>query len=101
MVTRFLLALCILFAAVSAKIQDLCRQGSDAECARYGENMCCARIQYTFKSDSQDFHACASKIGIENANGQIYDSFGFSGTWHCAGAFQGIAMSVAASLTIA
>ena len=70
----------------SAKIQDLCRKGSDAECARYGENMCCASVSYTFKKDKQDFHACASKIGIEQTNGQIYDEFGFSGAWFCDGA---------------
>jgi hypothetical protein len=46
--------------------------------------MCCARIQYTFQGDSQDFHACASKPGIEYSRGMIYDNFGFAGTWYCA-----------------
>jgi hypothetical protein len=45
--------------------------------------MCCASIKYTFKRDRQEFHACASKLGIESSNGEIYDSFGFSGTWFC------------------
>lgn len=45
--------------------------------------MCCAKIEYTFKKDEQKFHACASKVGIENAKGEIYDEFGFSGTWFC------------------
>jgi hypothetical protein len=48
--------------------------------------MCCAHIKYVFKQDSQDFHACASRIGIENSRGQISDSLGFRGTWKCDGA---------------
>jgi len=62
---------------VSAGAQDLCTPGSDAECTRFGNNMCCAKINYTFRGDKQDFYACASKPGIEYSSGQIYDQFGF------------------------
>ena len=92
----------ILFAIfasfVYAGSKDLCTPGSDSECARFGTNMCCARIQYTFKGDAQDFYACASRPGIEYSGGQIYDQFGFSGTWFCAGALQGYAFSAAAAI---
>ena len=45
--------------------------------------MCCAHIEYTFKGDSQDFHACASRPGIEYSDGRIIDTYGFSGYWYC------------------
>jgi len=54
---------------VQAGAQDLCTPGSDAECTRFGANMCCASIDYTFKGDRQAFYACASKPGIEYTNG--------------------------------
>ena len=48
---RTFAAACIVFLAgietVSA-VEDLCTAGSDAECARYGKNMCCAHIQYDY-----------------------------------------------------
>ena len=69
--------------SVTAGAQDLCTPGSDSECARFGEQMCCAHIEYTFKGDNQDFHACASKPGIEFTNGMIVDNYGFSGRWYC------------------
>ena len=62
--------------------QDLCTKGSDAECQRFGTNMCCAHIQYEYEGDNQDFYACASRTGIEFNNGKIYE-YGFSGTWYC------------------
>ena len=71
---------------VQAGAQDLCTRGSDSECARFGEQMCCAHITYEFKGDKQDFYACASRPGIEYAEGQIYDNYGFSGVWYCDGA---------------
>ena len=67
----------------SAGSQDLCTKGSDAECSRFGSNMCCAHIQYTFKQDTQDFYACASRSGIEYSGNTIYDDNGFSGYWYC------------------
>ena len=81
---QLLINLAFLIACVNAGAKDLCTQGSDSECARFGSNMCCAYIQYTFKGDSQQFYACASRPGIEYSNGQIYDKYGFSGTWRCA-----------------
>ena len=95
------LLLSILVAVVSAGSKDLCTPGSDSECARFGTNMCCAKINYTFKQDTQDFYACASRPGIEYSGGQIYDQFGFSGTWYCAGALQGYALSAAAVMIAA
>lgn len=40
----------ILIAGISSvnAVENLCTAGSDAECARYGKNMCCARIQYDY-----------------------------------------------------
>ena len=97
-------ALVLLATAVSAGSKDLCTQGSDSECARFGSNMCCAYINYTFKGDTQEFYACASRPGIEYSNGQIYDQYGFSGTWKCAFAsglqFYLIAASVAIVATL-
>mmetsp|Transcript_22310 Transcript_22310/g.15905 ORF Transcript_22310/g.15905 Transcript_22310/m.15905 type:complete len:100 (-) Transcript_22310:151-450(-) len=75
-------ALAALIALVNAGAQDLCTAGSDAECQRFGTNMCCAHIQYTYEGDFQDFHACASRTGIEFNDGKIYE-YGFSGTWYC------------------
>jgi len=37
--------------SANAGAQDLCTPGSDSECARFGEQMCCAHIEYTFKGD--------------------------------------------------
>ena len=71
-------------ACASAGAKDLCTQGSDSECARFGSNMCCAYIDYTFRGDQQSFYACASRPGIEYSEGKIYDKYGFSGTWYCA-----------------
>jgi len=85
----------LLAAAVSAGSKDLCTAGSDSECARFGSNMCCAYIDYTFKGDNQKFYACASKPGIEYSGGSIYDKYGFSGTWYCAYA-TGLEMSAVA-----
>ena len=58
-------------------------KGSDAECIAYGEGMCCASISYSFRGDKQEFHACASRVGIEWVEGKIYDDAGFTGTWFC------------------
>ena len=81
---QVLFVVAFLVACVSAGSKDLCTAGSDSECARFGANMCCAYIEYTFKNDQQQFYACASRPGIEYSNGQIYDKYGFSGTWQCA-----------------
>ena len=81
---RLSLAAAVLVAAVSAGSKDLCTAGSDSECARFGSNMCCAFINYTFKGDNQQFYACASRPGIEYSGGNIYDKYGFSGNWYCA-----------------
>ena len=81
---QFLVVFAILAAMVNAGAKDLCTQGSDSECARFGSNMCCAYINYTFKGDNQEFYACASRPGIEYSQGNIYDKYGFSGTWRCA-----------------
>ena len=81
---QLVVSLAMLVACVSAGAKDLCTQGSDSECARFGSNMCCAFIDYTFKGDNQQFYACASRPGIEYSEGKIYDKYGFSGTWKCA-----------------
>ncbi len=81
---QVLLLVTMLIASAFAGSKDLCTAGSDSECARFGSNMCCALIDYTFKNDNQKFYACASRPGIEYSNGQIYDKYGFSGTWQCA-----------------
>lgn len=84
MIRALLLSIAFLAASVSAGSKDLCTAGSDSECARFGANMCCAYINYTFKGDNQEFYACASRPGIEYTNGNIYDKYGFSGQWRCA-----------------
>lgn len=97
--TSALVAVC-----VQAGSKDLCTAGSDSECARFGSNMCCAYINYDFKGDNQEFYACASKPGIEYSNGNIYDKYGFSGTWRCAFAYgleSSIVLLAAAVTTIA
>ena len=83
---------------VQAGAHDLCTRGSDSECARFGEQMCCAHIVYSFKGDDQDFYACASRPGIEYADGKIWDTYGFSGYWYCDGA---IALQTALLATVA
>ena len=42
----------VLMGTVHAGAKDLCTQGSDSECARFGSNMCCAYINYTFQGDN-------------------------------------------------
>ena len=66
-----------------AKIENQCTPGNDLECQSYGGNMCCAHITYTFGRENQDFHACASRLGIETAGPNIYDVNGFVGYWYC------------------
>ena len=84
--TIFFVAL--LTDSVAAISKNSCTQGSDNACARYGANMCCARIIYSFSGNAQDFHACANRPGIEMADGKIFDQYGFSGRWYCDGAIQ-------------
>ena len=96
-----LVALVALIAVALAGSKDLCTKGSDSECARFGSNMCCAYINYTFKGDNQEFYACASRPGIEYSNGQIYDRYGFQGTWHCAFAQAGLSLSLVAAAAVA
>ena len=81
---NLLISLAIVIACVNAGSKDLCTAGSDSECARFGVNMCCAYINYTFKGDNQEFYACASRPGIEYSGGSIYDKYGFAGNWYCA-----------------
>lgn len=89
-------------ALAQAGNKDLCNPGSDSECIRYGSNMCCAKIQYSFKGDSQDFHACASRPGIEYTGGQIFDNlYGFDGRWYCDGALAGVQAATALVLAAA
>lgn len=52
MLRAFLLSIVLLVASVNAGSKDLCTAGSDSECARFGANMCCAYINYTFKGDN-------------------------------------------------
>ena len=102
---NLLVSIMLLIATVSAGSKDLCTAGSDSECARFGANMCCAYINYTFKGDNQEFYACASRPGIEYTNGNIFDKYGFSGQWRCADAYNmglpvlALAASLVASLT--
>ena len=95
MFRNILLTIALLLTNVYAGSKDLCTAGSDSECARFGANMCCAYINYTFKGDNQEFYACASRPGIEFTNGNIYDKYGFSGTWRCAFA-EGLTLPAAA-----
>jgi hypothetical protein len=90
----------MLIAAAMAGSKDLCTAGSDSECARFGSNMCCAYINYTFKGDNQEFYACASRPGIEYSGGSIYDKYGFTGNWRCAFA-SGMQFSIFAVATVA
>ena len=83
-----------LIALVNAGNKDLCNPGSDSECVRYGSNMCCAHIIYEFRGDTQDFHACASRAGIEFTNGNIFDQYGFDGRWYCDFAINGVSASL-------
>ena len=32
-------------------VQDTCKRGSDEECRRFGDGMCCAFIDYTYRGD--------------------------------------------------
>ena len=48
MLNRVLISITLLIACVFAGSKDLCTAGSDSECARFGSNMCCAYIDYTF-----------------------------------------------------
>ena len=91
----------LLAVSVQAGSKDLCTAGSDSECARFGSNMCCAYINYDFKGDNQEFYACASKPGIEYSNGNIYDKYGFSGTWKCAFAYGVQTSAILAAAAIA
>ena len=100
MFRKLLIAIAAIIAVVSAGSKDLCTAGSDSECARFGSNMCCAHIKYTFKGDNQEFYACASKPGIEYSGGQIYDKYGFTGSWECAFA-SGLQFSVLAAAAVA
>merc|ERR1711997_160757 len=84
MLNRVLISITLLIACAFAGSKDLCTAGSDSECARFGSNMCCAYIDYTFQGDQQQFHACASRPGIEYSGSAIYDDYGFKGTWYCA-----------------
>ena len=95
--TSLVFTIAIIMAVVSAGSKDLCTPGSDSECARFGTNMCCAKINYTFNKDTQEFFACASRPGIEYSNGVITDQFGFSGTWYCAFAKHGLSLSFSAA----
>ena len=51
MKTLSLVAAMLAIDGVHGAAQDLCTKGSDSECARFGEQMCCAHIEYTFKGD--------------------------------------------------
>ena len=51
MLNRVLISITLLIACVFAGSKDLCTAGSDSECARFGSNMCCAYIDYTFQGD--------------------------------------------------
>ena len=86
---------------VQAAAKDLCTPGSDAQCSRLGANMCCAHITYTFKQEQQDFHACASRLAIENGGNSIYDENGFIGYWYCDEAFYTTASILATTFIVA
>jgi hypothetical protein len=67
----------LLLVSAQANSKNSCEPGSDAACSRFGENMCCAHVDYTFRGDRQTFYSCASLPGIEYSGGIIYDQFGF------------------------
>ena len=73
MMASLMLMTSMLMTPVAAYSKNSCQAGSDAQCARYGPNMCCARVQYSFNGDEQDFHACANRPGIEMADGRVWD----------------------------
>ena len=98
-IRKMLIALATIVAIAFAGSKDLCTAGSDSECARFGANMCCAFINYTFKGDNQQFYACASRPGIEYSGGNIYDRYGFSGNWYCAFA-EGLQVSAVALVAV-
>ena len=82
----------------NALVSNTCQAGSDTMCqVTFGTGMCCASISYTFQSSVQNFYGCASRAGIELVNGQIYDSYGYVGSWYCADAIT-VTASFAASL---
>ena len=66
--TAFIM-LCVIDSVIASSPYDMCSKGSDSECAKFGDNMCCAHIVYTIGQDSQDFHACTSRAAIEYSNG--------------------------------
>ena len=65
--TAFIM-LCVMDSVVASPY-DMCSKGSDSECSKFGEYMCCAHVVYTIGQDSQDFHACTSRTAIEYSNG--------------------------------
>ena len=69
---------------VGTLVEDTCRKGTDSDCHRFGSDMCCAHVVYSFKGDKQDFYACAMQQSIEAVEGRIYDSSGYTGHWYCA-----------------
>ena len=73
MMASIMLLTSMLITPTAAYSKNSCTAGSDAQCARYGPNMCCARVQYSFNGDAQDFHACANRPGIEMAEGRVWD----------------------------
>ena len=94
MVNKILIALCsMLLALTSAQAlssMDNCTKGSDAECLRFGSDMCCAEIKYTFEGKRKQFYSCVSLLAImedkwfTSGSGKITKIYGFEdGTWTC------------------
>lgn len=65
------------------QVRDTCTQGSDEGCHRFGQDMCCAKINVIFKGQQLQYHGCASTSAIESVHGDIYDQSGWSGNWFC------------------
>ena len=73
--------------------QDYCLAGSDSLCKRYGTDYCCASITITKDGFTDNYHACASRSGIAYLDNK-FSSGGYSGTWYCDSAIQGLTASI-------
>ena len=79
---------------------DYCMVGSDTLCQKYGSDYCCALIDVTKDGFREQYHACASRTGIEYLRGK-FSGGGYSGTWRCDSAFNALSHKLGSMLTVA